>query len=78
MTTAEQAHSAAVAHRAARVVSIAGVPWPAYKVAALAVGLLVLLVVGVVTTTAAPAVLAGAAAGTALWLALGAVGYRRH
>jgi hypothetical protein len=54
-------------------VLIAGVPWPVYKLVALAVGFLVLVVVGVATTSAAPAVLAGAAAATVVWLALGAV-----
>lgn len=50
---------------------IAGVPWPAYKLVALAAGLAVLLVVGALTTSAAPAVLAAAATGTVLWLVLG-------
>jgi hypothetical protein len=51
-------------------VRIAGVPWPVYKLVALGVGLLVLLV-GVVTTSLGPAVVAAAAAGTLAWLALG-------
>jgi hypothetical protein len=54
-------------------VRIAGVPWPVYKLVALGIGLLVLLVVGVVTTSLAPAVVAAAAAGTLAWLALGLV-----
>jgi hypothetical protein len=49
-------------------VPIAGVPWPVYKLVALAVGLLVLIVVGVATTSAATAVLAAAAAATVIWL----------
>lgn len=49
-------------------VRIAGVPWPAYKVLALAVGVLVFLVVGVMTASAAPAVLSGAAAAVAIWV----------
>lgn len=53
-------------------VPIAGVPWPAYKLLALAVGVLVLLVVGIATATAAAAVLAGAAATTLVWVSLGA------
>jgi hypothetical protein len=53
-------------------VSIAGVPWPVYKLLALAVGFIVLVIVAVATTSAAPAVLAAAAAGTAVWLGLGA------
>lgn len=51
-------------------VHIAGVPWPVYKLVAMVVGLLVLAVVGVATMTAAPAVLAGAAAATVTWLVL--------
>jgi hypothetical protein len=53
-------------------VSIAGVPWPVYKLLALAVGLIVLVIVAIATTSAAPSVLAGAAAGTVVWLGLGA------
>jgi hypothetical protein len=52
-------------------VSIAGVAWPVYKLIALATGFLVLAVVGVITGNAEPAVVAGAAAGTAVWLGLG-------
>jgi hypothetical protein len=52
-------------------VRIAGVPWPAYKLVALGIGLLVLLVVGVVTMNPGPAVVAAAAAGTVVWLGLG-------
>jgi hypothetical protein len=54
-------------------VSIAGVPWPVYKLLALAIGFMVLVIVAVATTSAAPSVLAAAAAGTAVWLVLGAV-----
>jgi len=53
-------------------VSIAGVPWPVYKLLALAIGFLVLVIVGVATGSTAPAVIAGAAAGTIVWLGLGA------
>jgi hypothetical protein len=53
-------------------VSIAGVPWPVYKLLALAIGLLVLVIVAVATSSAAPSVLAAAAAGTVVWLALSA------
>ena len=42
-------------------VRIAGVPWPVYKLAALAVGMLVLVLVGLVTTSIGPAVVAAAA-----------------
>jgi hypothetical protein len=51
-------------------VRIAGVPWPAYKLIALVVGAMVLLVVGFATASAAAAVLGAAAAGTVVWLGL--------
>jgi hypothetical protein len=53
-------------------VSIAGVPWPVYKLLALAVAAVVLVTVAIVTASAAPSVLAAAAAGTVVWLGLGA------
>ena len=49
-------------------VRIAGVPWPAYKLVALAVGVLVLIGVAAVTGTAATSVLAAAATTTLIWL----------
>lgn len=52
-------------------VRIAGVPWPVYKLVALIIGGLVLLVVGVATGSAATAVLTGTAVATVAWLALG-------
>lgn len=70
MTTAGNFRTAA--SKVACDVSVAGVPWPAYKLIALILGLLVAVVVGLATTSAAPAVLGGAAVGTAAWLALGA------
>ncbi|WP_326546802.1 hypothetical protein QGN32_00795 [Mycolicibacterium sp. ND9-15] len=66
MTTAGNFRTAAA--RVTYDVSVAGVPWPAYKLIALMLGALVALVVGVTTATAATAVLAGAAAGTVTWL----------
>jgi hypothetical protein len=66
MTSAEQLRLAAT-HPGSRAVSIAGVPWPLYKLAALVIGLLVLAVVAVVTTIAASAVLSATAATTAVW-----------
>ncbi|WP_299576752.1 hypothetical protein [uncultured Williamsia sp.] len=51
-------------------VDVAGVPWPAYKVHALIVGLLVAVVVGVATLSAETTVLAAAATTTAAWWAL--------
>jgi len=53
-------------------VSIAGVPWPVYKVLALAVATIVLVVVALATTSAGASVLAAAAAGTVVWLGLAA------
>ncbi|MBJ7338455.1 hypothetical protein [Mycolicibacterium sp.] len=51
-------------------VRIAGIPWPAYKLIALVVGILVLVVVGVATMSASPAVLSGAASAAIVWLGL--------
>ena len=48
-----------------------------YKLVALVVGAVVLIAVGVVTTSAAPAVLTAAAAGTAVWLGLRVAASRR-
>lgn len=42
-------------------VLVAGVPWPAHKLVALLAGLVTLLIVGVLTASAAPSVLAAAA-----------------
>lgn len=58
-------------------VLIAGVPWPRYKVVALVVGAVVLVAVGVVTASAAPAVLTAAASATAVWLGLRGAALRR-
>lgn len=79
MTTAEQFRSAAQSRTplAQRELSIAGVPWPAYKVVALLVGALMLAVVGVVSASAATAVLSATAVTTVAWWVLGA-GHRRH
>jgi hypothetical protein len=52
-------------------VPIAGVPWPLYKLVALAVGLVALVVVFLVTASAAPAVLIAAAITTVLWVGFG-------
>ena len=51
-------------------VQIAGVPWPVYKLVALVVGAVVLIAVGVLTASAAPAVLTAATAGTVVWLGM--------
>ena len=52
-------------------VPIAGVPWPVYKLLALAAGLVALVLVGIVTASAAPAVLTAAAVTTVVWLVFG-------
>ncbi|BBX92806.1 hypothetical protein H5U98_16120 [Mycolicibacterium boenickei] len=69
MTTAGNFRSAT--SRADHQVDIAGVPWPTYKLIALAIGALVLVVVGLATMSAAPAVLSAAAATIVAWLGLG-------
>jgi hypothetical protein len=63
--------------RPGSTVSIAGVPWPAFKVVSLLVGLLVFVVVGLATTAIAPAVLTAAAVSVAAWLTLGLIGRAR-
>jgi hypothetical protein len=59
------------ADRTAAEVTIAGVPWPRYKLVALAVGFTVLIIVAAATASAAPAVLAAAGTATVVWVALG-------
>jgi hypothetical protein len=68
MTTAENFRTVT---RVEGEVRIADVPWPTYKLVALAIGLLVLVVVGVTTMNPAMAVLSAAAAATVVWLGLG-------
>ncbi|CDO08613.1 hypothetical protein C1S82_27765 [Mycolicibacterium cosmeticum] len=58
-------------------VRIAGVPWPTYKVIALIVGALALIVVGVLTASAPAAVLSAAAISTVTWAVLGTTTSRR-
>ena len=52
-------------------VPIAGVPWPLYKLVALALGLATLVVVFAITSSAAPAVLIAAAVTTVVWVGFG-------
>lgn len=54
-------------------IPVAGVPWPAHKLLALAAGLLTVALVAAVTGTAAPAVLSGAAVAATAWVVLAAV-----
>ena len=68
-------HTAA---RAEHEISIAGVPWPAYKLIALGIGALVLLIVGMATMSMAPAVLSAAAAATVVWLGLSTLSSSEH
>ncbi|OBB59689.1 hypothetical protein A5757_11365 [Mycobacterium sp. 852013-51886_SCH5428379] len=56
--------------RATCDVSVAGVPWPAYKLWALLVGLIALVVAGLLTMSASVGVLSGAAAATVAWVGL--------
>ena len=70
MTTVEQ-FRAAIAHPASHEVSIAGVPWPAYKVVALIVGIVVFGLVALVTLSADSALLTAAAAATVTWVGFG-------
>lgn len=66
VTSAEQFRSA-ITHPASREVSIAGVPWPAYKVLALVVGIVVFALVALVTLSAGPALLTATGAATVTW-----------
>ncbi len=75
MTTAEHLRDAVT--RPASTVSIAGVPWPAYKVVSLVIGLLVFVLVGLTTAAAGPAVLSAAGVTFIAWLGLGAAGRLR-
>ena len=70
MTTVDHLRQAVT--QPAATVSIAGVPWPAYKVVALLLGLIVAVLVAALTTAAAPAVLSGAGVTTLVWITLGA------
>ena len=72
MTTAEQFREAV--SRPGSTVSIAGVPWPAFKVVSLLLGLVVFVVIGLATTAIAPAVLTAAAVSLVAWVTLGAAG----
>jgi hypothetical protein len=71
MTTADHIRSIASSNTAE--VTIAGVPWPRYKVIALVMGLVVTLLVGIAVMNPAPAVVAGTAVGTLVWLAFGSI-----
>ncbi|MCB0950654.1 MAG: hypothetical protein KDB44_15535 [Mycobacterium sp.] len=76
MTSAEQFREAM--GRPDSTVSIAGVPWPTYKVVALLIGLVVFAIIAAATATAAPAVLSGAGVGALVWLGLGAAASSRR
>lgn len=75
MTTAEHARDV-TAPRAATV-SVAGVPWPVYKVVALLVGFLTFALVAVVAAAVGPAVLTATAVASVVWIA-GTVTSSRH
>ncbi|MGU3499130.1 hypothetical protein [Mycobacterium sp. C31M] len=57
-------------------IAIAGVPWPMYKVLALVLGALALVVVGVAASSMGPAVLTAAGTATVVWL-VGGITARR-
>lgn len=67
----------AIASSNTAAVTIAGVPWPLYKVVALLAGLVLSVVVGVATMSVSTAVLTGAGAATLVWLVLGAAQHLR-
>jgi hypothetical protein len=69
MTTVEQLRASV--SRATCEVSVAGVPWPAYKLYALVVGGVIALL-GLATMNAAAAVLSAAGAATVVWVAFSA------
>ncbi|MEZ0339641.1 hypothetical protein ACAG25_06615 [Mycobacterium sp. pV006] len=75
MTTAEHARDV-TAPRAATV-SVAGVPWPVYKVVALLVGFLTFALVAVIVAAPGPAVLTAAAVASVIWIG-GTVSSSRH
>lgn len=54
-------------------VLVADVPWPRHKLFAVIAGFIALLLVGVITTSAAPAVLGGAGVGVVVGLAFKAL-----
>lgn len=58
-------------------VLVAGVPWPRHKLFAVIAGLVALLVVGAVTTSAAAAVLGGTAVALVVGLTLKALAHPR-
>ncbi|WP_099023066.1 hypothetical protein [Mycolicibacterium palauense] len=76
MTSAEEFRAAA-AHPTTAVVSIAGVPWPAYKLVALVVGVLILGIATAATASIAAGVLGGAAAATLVWVAAPLLGHHQ-
>lgn len=72
VTTAQEFGDAVT--RAPGTVSIAGVPWPTYKVVALMLGLIVFAVIALTTSTAATAVLSGATVAAIVWLTAAVLG----
>ena len=68
MTTPERLRSFAAPNNSD--VLIAGVPWPLHKLFAVIAGFVTLVLVGVLTTSAAPSVLGGAAVAVVVGLVL--------
>ncbi|NKY86238.1 hypothetical protein [Nocardia veterana] len=54
--------------RAPHTVELAGVPWPVYKLEALALGLVLALILALIVGSAQVAVLAGAAVAAGRWV----------
>ena len=65
-------------HRATRTVTLAGVPWPVYKLEALTLGLAVAAALLLITGSAQFAVLAAAVAAALRWIAGTASATGRH
>jgi hypothetical protein len=57
-------------------VLVAGVPWPRHKLFAVISGFVTLLVIGALTTSAAPSVLGGAGVAVVVGLVLKALAHR--
>ncbi|MDC9006816.1 hypothetical protein [Mycobacterium marinum] len=68
MTTAERFSTFAAANRGD--VLIAGVPWPRHKLFAVIAGLVTFVLVGTITSSAAPSVLGATAVGVVVAVAL--------
>ncbi|MFF0455184.1 hypothetical protein [Nocardia africana] len=64
--------------RATHTVRLAGVPWPVYKLEALALGVLLALILGLITGSAQLAVLVAAGFAALRWIGGVAADHRHH